>query len=130
MPNHRSVDKMSKKWYETAQNILDPGDQILKTYPLKMNGKYGWLIISSSRLLFLHETGFIQKNYSLIFDKKREHIKQVHREGIYDLSIIDNVGNVSKCSFELPSEIIHTYLGKWLDTSIPMPENKSTIIHA
>ena len=128
MLNHRSVDKMSKKWYEQAKKILDPGDQILKSYPLRMNGKNGWLIITYQRMIFLHEFGFIKKNYSLIFDKRREDIKDVYREQKYGLSIVDTSGNVSKCVFELSSDIICSYLEKWIGESIPVHE-QSVMIH-
>ena len=129
MLNHRSVNKMSKKWYEKVKKILDQGDEILKTYPVKMNGKFGWFIISSRRILFLRETGFIQKNYSLTFDKKREDIKYVNRDGKYNFSIIDNLENVSKIISELHSEIICNYLDKWIDASTPKDEHKSVMIH-
>lgn len=129
MPNHRSVDKMSKIWHEKAKKILDQGDDILKGYPLKMNGKFGWLIISSRRILFLHETKQIQKNYSLIFDKKREDITYINREGRYNFSIVDNLGNFSKCGCGLPSVILCSYLDKWIDASTPMYEHASVLIH-
>ncbi len=105
---------MSKKWYEQAKKILEQGDKILKSYPVKMNEKFGWLIISSRRILFFSETGFIKKNYSLIFDKKREDITQVYRVAKYALSIVDNMGNVSRCELEY-SDIICSYLKKWIN---------------
>jgi hypothetical protein len=120
---------MSKKWYEKGKKILDSEDEIQKSYPIKMNGNYGWLIISSNRILFLQQIGFFQKDYSLIFDKQREEIKQVNREGEYSFSILDKDGNVSKCEFELSSDIICSYLTKWIDAPILMNEPESSIIH-
>ncbi len=94
-----------------------------------MNGKFGWLIISSHRILFLSEIGFIHKDYSLIFDKKRDKIQSVCKIGSHGLSIYDSNGNISKFTFNQPSEIIYTYLGKWIGSLVPMDKHDDVLIH-
>ena len=127
--NRRSVNKMSKKWYGRAKKILGQGDEILKGYPSRMKGKFGWLIISSHRILFLSEIGFIHKDYSLIFDKKRDNIKSVCKIGSHGLSINDSNGNISKFTFNQPSEIICKYLGTWIGSLVPMDKHDDVMIH-
>ena len=118
-----------KKWYERAKKILEQGDEFLKCYLSRMNGKYGWFIISYRRVLFLREIGFIHKDYSLIFDKKRDNIKYVCKEGSHGLSIYDSLENVSRFTFDLPSEIIFEYLEKWVKAPILMHEHATVLIH-
>ena len=109
---------MSNKWYDLAERLLGPGDEIQKTYPGKINGRYGYLIISNKKVLFLHETGFINKTYSIIYEKKRENIEKVTLEGTYELSISDILGNTFKLkTFELPAVIIQ----KNLETLVEAP---------
>ncbi len=109
---------MSNKWYNLAERLLDPEDEIQKTYLGKINGKYGHLIISNKKVLFLHETGFINKTYSIIYEKKRENIEKVTLEGTYELCISDILGNTFTFkTLELPAEIIQ----KNLETSVEAP---------
>jgi len=118
MKHRQSITKMSRKWFEIAKRLLGEGDEIQKCYPGKINGRYGYLIISNKKVLFLHETGFINKTYSIIYEKKRENIEKVTLEGTYELSISDILGNTfTLTTLELPAEIIQ----KNLETSVEAP---------
>jgi hypothetical protein len=89
----QSIGKMSSKWFEVAQRLLGEGDEIQKSYEGKIDGKFGWLILSDKKIMFIHESGFISKTYSIIFEIPRENIQHVIQEGSYELSITDITGN-------------------------------------
>jgi len=109
---------MSNKWYDLAKRLLGPEDEIQKSYHGNINGKYGYLIISKKKVLFLHETGFMSKEYSIIYEKKRENIEKVTLDGTYELSISDIFGNTFTFkTLELPAVIIR----KNLETSVEAP---------
>ena len=111
---------MPTKWYDLAKRLFDSGDEIQKSYTGKIDGKYGYLIISNNKVLFLHETGFINKTYSIIYEKKRENIEKVTLEGTYELSISDILGNTFTLkTFELPAVIIRKNLEPSVEAPIP-----------
>ena len=62
---------------------------------------------SDRKVMFLHETGFISKTYSIIFEISRENIAKVSQEGTYELSISDILGNTFLIkTYEFPAELI------------------------
>jgi len=76
-----------------ALEHLDVDDKIQKCYDGKMEGKYGWLVISDKKILFIQEKGLLSKKYSLIYDLSRENIKEINQEGAYEIIITDISGN-------------------------------------
>ena len=75
-----------------ARAHLDVDDKIQKCYDGKMDGKYGWLIISDEKILFIQEKGLLSKKYSVIHDLSREKIKEINQEGPYEIIITDLSG--------------------------------------
>ena len=56
---------MAHKWYDIAVKSLDQGDEISKSYSLKLNDKEGYLLFSSKKVLFVHGEGLLRKKYEL-----------------------------------------------------------------
>jgi hypothetical protein len=107
MKARQSISKMSRKWFEMAQRLLDEGDEIRKSYDGKIDGKYGWLIISDKKVMFLNESGFISKSYSVVFEILRENIKDITQKGAYELIITDVSGNTSRFqTLEIHADLI------------------------
>jgi hypothetical protein len=107
MKARQSISKMSRKWFEMAQSLLDEGDEIRKSYDGKIDGKYGWLIISDKKVMFLNESGFISKSYSVVFEILRENIKDITQKGAYELIITDVSGNTSRFqTLEIHADLI------------------------
>jgi hypothetical protein len=100
------VIKLVLKWYETAEKLLDQGDEIQNCYEGKMNGKHGWLIISNRKVIFLRETGFISKDYSPILEKYRDDIEKVTKIGVYKFIISDTLGKTFTFNTSLTAENI------------------------
>jgi len=80
------------KWYDIAARNLDQGDEISKSYPLKLNDKDGYLLFSSKKVLFVHGEGLLRKKYELTFELPYEKIESVSITGPYELDFTDVEG--------------------------------------
>ena len=93
---------MSSRWIEFAKKNLEPGDDVEKSYSGYCDRKYGYLLISKKRLLFVSEEGLFSKKYNLVFsipyeklktDSKRDHELEVTEVGgkryslVFDISL-------------------------------------------
>ena len=56
---------MTDKWYELGTKSLSPGDDVLKTYKGRLNGKKGHLMLSKKKALFIEEKGLLNKTYEV-----------------------------------------------------------------
>jgi hypothetical protein len=75
------VEKMSSKISEIVKSV-DPKDEILKTYPGELDNKYGTLVLSNTRLLFVKEEGFLKKSYTTTLNHFYNEIKKIERKGM------------------------------------------------
>ena len=64
-------------WFDLAQNKLDRGDQIQKSYFVKFDGKKGYLMMSNKKLLFVEEKGSLRKTYSLVLEIPYKKVSEV-----------------------------------------------------
>jgi hypothetical protein len=93
MPKKRwEVSETSRKYREIAEKNLDPGDEIEKIYPGELDGERGYIIMSDNKLMFVHEEGFLRKNYELTLDLPYESIGEIYCEGKYELDFTDIKG--------------------------------------
>ena len=81
--------EMSSKWREIAEKVLEHEDRIQKTYPGKLDGKNGYLMMSSRKLLFVRQEGFMHKTYDITMDLPYEKIGKINPNGKYELEITD-----------------------------------------
>jgi hypothetical protein len=56
------------------------------------DGKHGHIVLSRRKMLFLHEKGFIHKNYDVILDIPYEKVGEIVPEDRYHLEIVDVEG--------------------------------------
>src|SRR4030042_1797497 len=82
---------------EFAQKSLQRDDKVRKTYSGKMDGRYGHLMISEQKLLFVKEEGFIRKNRSVALNLLFEKVGEIKPTSRYELNIVESDG--SKHSF-------------------------------
>jgi hypothetical protein len=66
-----------KQWVKLAEKWLHPDDQIEKTYCVRCDGRYGYLILSDRKLLFIKEEGFFHKHYEVLVEIPYERIGDV-----------------------------------------------------
>lgn len=72
---------MSSKMLEIVKSV-DPKDEVLKTYPGELDRKYGTLVLSKTRLLFIKEEGFLKKSYTTTLNHFYKEIKKIERNGM------------------------------------------------
>jgi len=98
---------VAHKWYDIAVKSLDQGDEISKSYSLKLNDKDGYLLFSSKKVLFVHGEGLLRKKYELTFELPYEKIESVSKTGPYELDFTDVEGGRYKIkTFEISASII------------------------
>lgn len=98
---------MAPEWYDIAVRNLDQGDEISKSYPLKLNDNDGYLLFSNKKVLFVHGEGLLRKKYELTFELPYEKIESVSKTGKYELDITDVEGGRYKIkTFEISASRI------------------------
>ena len=60
---------------------VDPKDEVLKAYPGELDRKYGTLVLSNTRLLFVKEEGFLKKSYTTMLNHFYTEVKNIVRKG-------------------------------------------------
>jgi hypothetical protein len=66
---------------DVAMQRLDPEDEDEYNYPVRCDGKRGYLILSQRKLLFVEERGFLSQSYDVILDLPYEHIDEITVHG-------------------------------------------------
>lgn len=95
------------KWYDIAARNLDQGDEISKSYPLRLNDNNGYLLFSNKKVLFVQGEGLLRKKYELTFELPYERIESVSKTGQYELDITDVEGGRHRIkTFEIPASRI------------------------
>jgi hypothetical protein len=77
------------KWYIIAQNNLEPGDKIWKSFGGEFDGNKGYLVISHKRLLFVRERGLWRKIYDIILNLPIDNVGKVSHEGRNRFGLIE-----------------------------------------
>ena len=72
-----------------VEESLGLEDKIQKSYTGELDGFYGIISMSKSKLLFISEKGLFRKSYNLVLDLPYEKIKSLRTEGNYSLIIED-----------------------------------------
>jgi hypothetical protein len=99
---------MSSKISEIVKSI-DPKDEVLKTYSGELERKYGTLVLSNSRLLFIKEEGFLKKSYTTTLNHFYKEVKNIVRKGQY-IELTDVKDNVYSFKSEDSSPIVEKTL--------------------
>jgi hypothetical protein len=84
--------KISSKRLEMAKERLERGDEVQRSYLGKLDNKYGALLGSNSKLVFVEEKGFLSKSYNVILDLPYEGIRECTPVDRYKLRITDQEG--------------------------------------
>ena len=102
---------MAPKWFEFAKENIDKEDEIKRSFPGKLDGESGHLIMSKKKLLFIHEEGFLHKKFDVALELPYDKIGKVWHEGEYELDLTEKDGkkHVLKTP-EVPVKNIEKYL--------------------
>ena len=105
---------MSSKISEIVKSV-DPNDEVLKTYPGELERKYGTLVLSNTRLLFIEEEGFLKKSYTTTLNHFYREVKNIVRKGQY-LELTDVNDKVHVFKSEVPAPIVEKSLRELIET--------------
>ena len=105
---------MSSKISEIVKSV-DPNDKVLKTYPGELEKKYGTLVLSNTRLLFIKEEGFLKKSYTTTLNHFYTEVKNIIRRGEY-LEFADIKDKVYVFKSEVPAPLVEKSLRELIKT--------------
>jgi len=105
---------MSSKVSEIAKS-LDPNDEVSKSYPGQFEKKDGMLYLSSKRLLFIKEEGFLKKSYTTTLNLPYKEVKKIERKGTY-LEFTDMKDKVYVFLSEVSAPIVEKSLRELIKT--------------
>ena len=94
---------------------VDPNDEVLKTYTGELDRKYGTLVLSKKRLLFIKEEGFLKKTYTTMINHSYEEIKKIERNGMR-LEFTDTKNNVFVFKTEGAALVVENSLRELIKT--------------
>jgi hypothetical protein len=98
---------MAPKWYEFGEKSLPKGDHFEKNYTGRLDGDYGHLMLSDTKLIFVKEEGFLRKKYTVTLNLPYEKIEEVKPEKKYDLKIAEESGGTHDfITMDIPVSII------------------------
>jgi hypothetical protein len=115
---------VSNKIVETAQRSMGTDDKVEKTYPGTIDGKYGYLVMTRKKLLFLKEEGFIGKSYNVTYSIPYEKMRDVSVNEKYKLEISDLTFGKKVFVSEIAASTIETSLNSLRNTgriTAPVP---------
>ena len=80
------------KWLDIAEKKIEQGDLIEKSYEGELDGKWGHLLLSKKKILFVREEGIIHKSYNLDLDLPYDKIGMISHKGRFKLEVIEGKG--------------------------------------
>lgn len=97
---------MPEKWREIAKKNISIDDSIRKSFPATFNNKYGHLMFSNKKILFVAEEGWFNKNYILTLSLNVDEINDINFEDDYNLYFIDNKEKKYVIKTDFPAKIV------------------------
>jgi hypothetical protein len=97
---------VSSKLVEIAQKSMDTGDKMQFSYTGRIEGKYGYLVLTKKKLMFLREEGFLSKTYSVVFNLTYDKVRSYSSKQRFTLEILDITGGSKVFVSEVAASII------------------------
>ena len=107
---------MAPNWYKEAEKKLQAGENIVKSYPGSLNGKRGYVLITSDRLLFENVKGFLSKSYDIVLDIPLKDIENMNLQSRHKIQLPEKVKKHPHQPDEPPQNIIKNPLQEALDS--------------
>ena len=112
---------MAPKWYEYAQKCMAPDEHLRKNYSGKLDGDYGYLMISDKKLLFVKEEGFLRKKYSAPFSLAYDKVQDVRPLDSYHLLISEKTGKSHKFECDTNVSSVAKVIHEEMNTRVRVP---------
>ena len=107
---------MAPNWYKEAEKKLQAGENIVKSYPGSLNGKRGYVLITSDRLLFENVKGFLSKSYDIVLDIPLKDIENMNLQSRHKIELSVKGKKHTLETDELPANIIKNNLQEAIDS--------------
>ena len=101
---------MAPKWYEYAKSKLNTDEEIEKTYEGRLDGKFGYLFLTSERIFFVKQEGLFRKNYEVTMDLTNKNVKTLETTDGKRINIVHEDGSKYLFESEINASIIHDSL--------------------
>ena len=112
---------MASKWSEYAQKCMAPDEHRRKSYPGRLDGDFGYLIISDKKLLFVKEEGFLRKKYSAPFSLAYDKVQDVRPLDSYHLLISEKTGKSHKFECDTNVSSVAKVIHEEMNTRVRVP---------
>jgi hypothetical protein len=78
---------MVAPWNNVVQKVLDKDDAPVKNFPGNSEKKYGYLVITKKKLVFVHESGLFKKNYEVVWEEPLADLKELEQLDRFKLEL-------------------------------------------
>jgi hypothetical protein len=78
---------MSAPWLSVVEKVLDEDDSPVKNYLGKSDNKYGYLVITNKKIVFVHEKGLFRKSYELVWDVPLSSVNEFKQSDRYKIEL-------------------------------------------
>jgi hypothetical protein len=101
---------VSSKIVEVAQRSMEVGDKVQRSYTGRIDGKYGYLLLTKKKLMFLKEEGFLSKAYSVLLNLPYDNLRDYSTKQRFNLEILDASGGRKVFVSEVAASVIEEAL--------------------
>jgi hypothetical protein len=70
--------------------FLEPGDKVLYSYPGRIEGRFGYLLLTKKTLMLIREEGFLTKTHMVVLNLPYNRISEYSTKKNFNLEIVDS----------------------------------------
>ncbi len=113
---------MSSKLVEAAQKSIEPSDKVQRSYSGRIESKYGYLVLTKKKLMFLREEGFLGKTYSVVLNLPYDKVRDYSSKQRFNLEVNDALGGRKVFVSEVATSVIEDALKSLIpDRNVAVP---------
>ncbi len=100
-------------WKDEVQKSLEAGDHMDKEYEGTYKGSFGYLALTTKKILFISEKGLFKKTYTKLLDLPYSSVKGTALRGKHMLDLTDAESKVHAVEInDIPAQIVKDALEK------------------
>ena len=116
------LDNLKDNWLETVTHTLEHDDEIDSMWSSTYDGKYGQIILSKKRVLFVEEHGFLNKTAQVILNLPYRQIYSAILQRGQQLRITTTKGKTTTIASPHVN-LIHNHLEHYIRPKARAPDN-------
>ena len=98
-------EKAGEKWLDVVKDNLKSGDEKQYTWEGSLENKYGHLVLSKKKVLFVEEHGFVNKTAKLMLNDSYNNISKVEASA-GQMTIVDSNGAMHTIKLEYSNSVL------------------------